>query len=152
MANRREMRTILLGSVMFLLASVAGYVYGSRSPAKASRLTPASTASTAAASPLAEFIIKDHYTKTEHVVPMRDGVNLFTLVYSPKDASTTYPMLLRRTPYSVRPYAPHQFPRQLGPSPEFAPRWLHLRTAGRAWDVQIRGYVRAHDGHDARRE
>ncbi|MFB3855151.1 MAG: CocE/NonD family hydrolase [Vicinamibacterales bacterium] len=48
--------------------------------------------------------IRNHYTKYEHLVPMRDGVRLFTSVYVPKDKSKTYPIILRRTPYSAAPY------------------------------------------------
>lgn len=43
------------------------------------------------------------YTKYEHLIPMRDGVKLFTAVYIPKEAGL-YPILLQRTPYSVKPY------------------------------------------------
>lgn len=48
--------------------------------------------------------IREHYTKYEYRIPMRDGVRLFTTVYVPKDKSRTYPILMMRTPYSVRPY------------------------------------------------
>lgn len=48
--------------------------------------------------------IREHYTKFEYKIPMRDGVRLFTSVYVPKDKSKTYPIILKRTPYSVRPY------------------------------------------------
>lgn len=41
-----------------------------------------------------------HYTKSDFRIPMRDGVRLFTTVYAPKDTSQSYPMLLKRTPYS----------------------------------------------------
>jgi predicted acyl esterase len=34
---------------------------------------------------------REHYTKYECRIPMRDGVRLFTAVLVPKDASTTYP-------------------------------------------------------------
>ena len=64
--------------------------------------------------------IKAHYTKYEYHIPMRDGKRLFTAVYVPKDDSETYPMLLKRTPYSVRPYGADQYPDNLGPSPLFA--------------------------------
>lgn len=50
--------------------------------------------------------IREHYTKYEYRVPMRDGVKLLTAVYAPKDDSQTYPFLITRTPYSVRPYSP----------------------------------------------
>ncbi|MEL6715484.1 MAG: CocE/NonD family hydrolase, partial [Planctomycetota bacterium] len=48
--------------------------------------------------------VREHYTKSEHMVPMRDGTRLFTSIYVPKDDSRTYPVLLQRTPYSVAPY------------------------------------------------
>ena len=48
---------------------------------------------------------------------MRDGVKLHTTVYSPKDQSKKYPMLMKRTPYSVYPYGPNEYPTRLGPSP-----------------------------------
>lgn len=38
------------------------------------------------------------------MIKMRDGIRLFTIVYSPKDRSATYPILLQRTPYSISPY------------------------------------------------
>ncbi len=44
------------------------------------------------------------YTKHEFRIPMRDGVKLFTVVYTPKDQSTRYPILLQRTPYDLKPY------------------------------------------------
>ena len=47
---------------------------------------------------------------------MRDGVKLFTAVYTPKDTSVDYPMLMLRTPYSVKPYGSDTFPGMLGPS------------------------------------
>ncbi len=50
---------------------------------------------------------------------MRDGVRLFTIVYSPKDTSQSYPFLINRTPYSVAPYGADEYPRRLGPSEEF---------------------------------
>src|SRR4029077_11957197 len=48
--------------------------------------------------------VREHYTKHEYRIAMRDGVKLFTAVYVPKDDSQTYPILLTRTPYSVSPY------------------------------------------------
>jgi putative CocE/NonD family hydrolase len=48
--------------------------------------------------------LAEHYTQYEHRIPMRDGVRLFTRVYVPKDDSETYPILLTRTPYTVKPY------------------------------------------------
>ena len=49
------------------------------------------------------FDVKAHYTKTEYRIPMRDGVTLFTAVYTPRDTSRSYPFLMNRTCYSVRP-------------------------------------------------
>ncbi len=67
--------------------------------------------------------IRENYSKFEYRIPMRDGAKLFTAVYVPKDAITddkTYPMLMQRTPYSVRPYGEDQYPPALGPSEFFA--------------------------------
>jgi uncharacterized protein len=66
-----------------------------------------------------EFDVKEHYTKYEYRIPMRDGVHLFTSVYVPKDSSHAYPFLINRTPYSVGPYGVDFYRTQLGPSPEF---------------------------------
>ncbi|MBV9760464.1 MAG: CocE/NonD family hydrolase [Acidobacteriaceae bacterium] len=66
------------------------------------------------------FDIAAHYTKQEFRIPMRDGVHLFTAVYTPKDTSRKYPILMARTPYSIEPYGPNSYPNHLGPSPKFA--------------------------------
>jgi len=59
---------------------------------------------------------EDLYTKSEHRIPMRDGVELFTAVYAPKDADEPRGILLKRTPYSCRPYGPDAYPSTVGPS------------------------------------
>ena len=63
--------------------------------------------------------VLSHYTKFEYRIPMRDGVKLFTAVYVPKDQSQPHPILLTRTPYSVRPYGADQYKSDLGPSSLF---------------------------------
>jgi uncharacterized protein len=71
--------------------------------------------------------LRESYTKYEHMIPMRDGVRLFTSVYVPKDRTRTYPMILLRTPYAVAPYGVDNVPeaksprqlRGLAPSPQF---------------------------------
>ncbi|MPZ18169.1 MAG: CocE/NonD family hydrolase [Luteitalea sp.] len=64
--------------------------------------------------------VKTDYTKHEYYVRMRDGVRLFTVVYAPKDRSERYPILLSRTPYSVRPYGADRYRTEIGPSPLIA--------------------------------
>ena len=54
--------------------------------------------------------VRARYTKQEFYVPMRDGVRLFTAVYTPKDRSKVFPILLRRTPYSLAPYGVDRYP------------------------------------------
>ncbi|MCU1296457.1 MAG: peptidase [Acidobacteriaceae bacterium] len=66
-----------------------------------------------------DFNVKEHYTKYEYRIPMRDGVRLFTAVYVPKDSSQRYPFLLNRTPYSVGPYGVDNYRKHLGPSNDF---------------------------------
>ncbi len=64
--------------------------------------------------------IKANYTKHEFEIPMRDGVKLYTAVFTPKDPSQRYPIMLNRTPYSLKPYGVDHYRDTLGPSPEFA--------------------------------
>ncbi len=64
--------------------------------------------------------IRAHYTKSEHMAPMRDGTRLFISIYAPKDASQKYPVWMMRTPYTVGPYGPDNYRRELGPSEQFA--------------------------------
>jgi len=63
--------------------------------------------------------VKANYTKFEYRIPMRDGKQLFTAVYVPKDQSQKYPFLMTRTPYSCKPYGVDQSKGDLGPSPLF---------------------------------
>lgn len=62
--------------------------------------------------------VKDHYTKKEVYITMRDGIKLFTAIYTPKDASpqNKYPIMMQRTCYSVAPYGENNYARRLGPS------------------------------------
>jgi putative CocE/NonD family hydrolase len=63
--------------------------------------------------------VRSHYTKYEYMVPMRDGVRIFTSIYAPKDSSRSYPFLLTRTPYSVGPYGVDNYRPTVGPSDQF---------------------------------
>ncbi|MCR9163182.1 MAG: CocE/NonD family hydrolase [Nannocystaceae bacterium] len=75
---------------------------------------------------LAEYIAA-HYDKLEVRIPMRDGVKLFTTIYTPKDAAAPAPIMLKRTPYSVAPYGPDAMPTQLGPSETLARKgWIFV--------------------------
>jgi putative CocE/NonD family hydrolase len=50
---------------------------------------------------------------------MRDGVHLYTIVYSPKDTGVRCPMLMTRTPYGIHPYDDDKYRNSLGPNPHF---------------------------------
>jgi putative CocE/NonD family hydrolase len=60
--------------------------------------------------------VRQNYDKQEVYITMRDGVRLFTSIYSPKDKSKVYPILMQRTCYNVGPYGADKFERTLGPS------------------------------------
>ncbi|PKV52054.1 hypothetical protein ATE84_4156 [Aquimarina sp. MAR_2010_214] len=62
------------------------------------------------------YDVKEHYTKQEVDIMMRDGVKLHTTIYTPKDTSKKYPILMHRTPYSSRPYGKDQFRSKIGPN------------------------------------
>ena len=70
---------------------------------------------------------KIQYTKIERMVPMRDGVKLFTAIYIPKNSSGKIPILMERTPYSCSPYGEDKQQAQLGPSRLFAgEEYIHV--------------------------
>lgn len=48
--------------------------------------------------------LRENYTKREVMIPMRDAVRLYTAVYEPVSSSEAKPVMLVRTPYSLRPY------------------------------------------------
>jgi putative CocE/NonD family hydrolase len=56
----------------------------------------------------------ENYTKYEHLIPMRDGVKLFTRVYVPKDDSHSWPIILTRTPYALKPYGTDNYTDPVG--------------------------------------
>lgn len=63
--------------------------------------------------------VREAYTKYEHMIPMRDGVKLFTSVYVPKDCAAPKPIVMQRTPYSVAPYGIDNYRTNIGPSDHF---------------------------------
>ncbi len=71
--------------------------------------------------------LRTHYQKREVMIPMRDGVKLFTAIYAPREPGRAAPILLTRTPYSAAPYGPAGYPRFMGPGPGFAAgRWVFV--------------------------
>jgi len=62
--------------------------------------------------------VKANYTKKDMYITMRDGIKLFTSVYTPKDIAKDkkYPMIMQRTCYSVAPYGEDKYPARVGPS------------------------------------
>ena len=94
-----------------------------------------------------QAFLREHYTKFEHEIPMRDGVKLFTAVYAPKDDSESYPLLLTRTPYSVRPYSVDRYPDPRGPLAQAAKEkfiFVFQDVRGRNGSVGEFGHMRPH--------
>jgi len=75
-------------------------------------LAPVALAAQAAAQPDTGWL-RANYTKREVMIPMRDGVKLFTAIYVPKDTTRLHPFVMTRTPYSSAPYGADQYPRRL---------------------------------------
>ena len=72
-------------------------------------------AAAAARAPQGDFeYLRANYIKQEVLIPMRDGVKLFTSIYVPADTTRRHPIIFQRTPYSVAPYGAGRFPPFLG--------------------------------------
>lgn len=67
--------------------------------------------------------IHTYFKKTEAMIPMRDGIKLYTAIYTPVESQQTYPILLYRTPYSCAPYGPGKMTPRLV-------QYIHLMRAG----------------------
>jgi hypothetical protein len=61
--------------------------------------------------------VRQHYTKHEYRIAMRDGVRLFTIAYVPNDAGeeNRYPIVLQRTPFAIAPYGETAYASTLAP-------------------------------------
>ena len=70
-----------------------------------------------------ENYVVDNYTKQEVTIAMRDGTKLHTTIYSPKDTTKEYPILMQRTPYSSAPYGDEKMKTKIGPN-------IHLMKEG----------------------
>ncbi|MGB7393206.1 MAG: CocE/NonD family hydrolase, partial [Pricia sp.] len=55
------------------------------------------------------LLLKQNYDLKEYRIPMRDGAELFTVVYTPKDTSKKYPILMNRTCYNASKYTDYQY-------------------------------------------
>ncbi len=77
--------------------------------------------------------VKENYTKQEVKIPMRDGIKLHTVIYTPKDTSKTYPILLKRTPYSCAPYGKDSV------NPKIAPNKTLMREGNIIVYQDVRG-------------
>lgn len=84
----------------------------------AAAIEPTAEAAPPQAEDPAEWIAAN-YQKREVRIPMRDGVTLFTVIYTPRaPKADALPMLMMRTPYSVGPYGEDRYPQKLGPHPQ----------------------------------
>ena len=92
-------------------------------PLRRSLVGAAAVAASLALAPLQSTDPSGHkstYVKRELFIPMRDGVKLFTIVYTPRDTTRRYPLLMTRTAYGIAPYGADQFRAVLGPNNDFA--------------------------------
>ncbi len=61
---------------------------------------------------------QDRYTKHEVMIPMRDGIRLYTAVYVPKNRPGKHPILLERSGSGAGPSGPERYRKHRG-SPKF---------------------------------
>jgi putative CocE/NonD family hydrolase len=67
------------------------------------------------------------YVASQHRIPMRDGVKLFTLILAPKDGSEPLPIILQRTPYGIGEGLQRPFPRETWQQDKFIRVFQHVR-------------------------
>lgn len=53
--------------------------------------------------------LQDRYIKYEYMIPMRDGIHLYTAVYVPKNKPGKHPILLERWTSGAGPYGPNKY-------------------------------------------
>jgi putative CocE/NonD family hydrolase len=63
-----------------------------------------------------DTFVTDNYNLTEVDIPMRDGVKLHTVIFTPKNTSQKYPILMQRTPYNASPYRRGKMRTLIGPN------------------------------------
>lgn len=79
--------------------------------------------------------VRENYYKVEKLLPMRDGISLFTAFYIPKDTTAKHPILLNRTPYSCSPYGEDKFNSRI-----YETYWLNYLKEGYIIAIQdVRG-------------
>lgn len=59
--------------------------------------------------------VRENFVKSEAYITMRDGIKLYTAIYTPRQQGK-YPILMQRTPYSCRPYGADQYRQRIGPN------------------------------------
>ena len=95
--------------------------------------------------PLREAFQYDNFEIREEMVPMRDGVKLYTLILAPKNSTEPpLPILIKRTPYDATgALSGHSSSRLDGDAGQQVPRRrLHLRLPGHPRPFQIGGRLR----------
>lgn len=79
--------------------------------------------------------VRENYYKIERMLPMRDGISLFTALYIPKDSSVKHPILFNRTPYSCSPYGEDKFSSRI-----YESYWINYLKEGYIIAIQdVRG-------------
>ncbi len=58
-------------------------------------------------------LLTSKYTKEETAIAMRDGIKLFTSIYSPNEKTEKHPILLVRTPYNIEPEGEEKYSERL---------------------------------------
>ncbi|HLR26275.1 MAG TPA: CocE/NonD family hydrolase [Fodinibius sp.] len=74
--------------------------------------------STSAAQDTTASFSAGDYIKQEADIEMRDGVKLHTVIYRPDSSTQALPLLMKRTPYSCRPYGEDTMPRRIHSNPQ----------------------------------
>ena len=87
---------------------------------------------------ITEAWITENYHKKEVMIPMRDGICLYTAIYEPLQQTQKAPILMTRTPYKASPYGKKFNDKLMGHMEKVCPRKIYFCNTGRARTLEER--------------
>ena len=101
--------------------------------------------SMASAQNMDSIFVRRNYGKQEYQLPMRDGITLYTIVYTPKDKSRTYPIMMKTYLLQHQAIWRRSVPVLIGAVKIHDARYVHFCVSGCKRPVHVGRIVYNHD-------